>query len=67
MIRPPELSGNPTSSHLVTKQEVLGEGSHKFGLRNFFVHTSKLFFFTCCKIFRHGANGFASCPKEAVL
>jgi hypothetical protein len=39
---PPELSGNPTSSHIVSNQEELGE-RNEFGLRNIFVHTSKLF------------------------
>jgi hypothetical protein len=27
LIRPPELSGNPTSSHLVVNQKELGKGS----------------------------------------
>jgi hypothetical protein len=31
LIHPPELSGNPTSSHLVVNQEELGEGD-EFGL-----------------------------------
>jgi hypothetical protein len=33
--RPPELSGYPTSSHLVAKQEELGEGSNEFGLTKY--------------------------------
>jgi hypothetical protein len=31
LIHPPELSGNPTSSHLIVNQEELGEGD-EFGL-----------------------------------
>jgi hypothetical protein len=34
LIRPPELSGNPTSSHLVAKQEELEKEIIKFVLRN---------------------------------
>jgi hypothetical protein len=33
LIRPPELSGNSTSSHVVAKQEGLGEGNAEFCLR----------------------------------
>jgi hypothetical protein len=64
LIRLPELSDNHTSSHLVAKQEELGEGNDKFGFRSFLVHTYK-WFFTCRKILRHGTDGFASPPKEA--
>jgi hypothetical protein len=42
LICPPGLSGNSSSSHLVAKQEELGEGSGEFGLT--LVHTSKGFF-----------------------
>jgi hypothetical protein len=31
LIRPPELSGNSTSSHLVVNEEELGEGNYEFG------------------------------------
>jgi hypothetical protein len=41
MICPPELSGNLTSSHLIAKQEELGEGNDEFGLKNIFLRTSK--------------------------
>jgi len=41
LIRPPELSGNPTSSHLVANQEELGEGNDEFGLTKYLFHTSK--------------------------
>jgi hypothetical protein len=32
LICPPELSGNPTSSHILANQEELGEGNDEFGL-----------------------------------
>jgi hypothetical protein len=32
LIRPPELYSNPNSTHLVAKQEELGEGNDEFGL-----------------------------------
>jgi hypothetical protein len=35
LFRPPELSGNPTSSHLVAKQEDLGEENDEFGLMEY--------------------------------
>jgi hypothetical protein len=68
LIRPQELSGNPTSSHLVA--------SRKNGRRKLWI-----FFFPCeyfclyvasdllhaVKILRHGASGFTSLPKEGVL
>jgi hypothetical protein len=38
LIRPPQLSGNRTRSHLVAKQE-LGEGNDKFSLTKYLVHT----------------------------
>jgi hypothetical protein len=38
-IHPPELSGIPTSIHLVANQEELGEVNDEFGLQNIFVHT----------------------------
>jgi hypothetical protein len=40
LICPPELSGNPTSSHLVVIQQELGKGN-EFSLRNKFFHTLK--------------------------
>jgi hypothetical protein len=43
LICSPELSRNPTSSHLVANKEELGNRDDEFGLRNIFVHTSKLF------------------------
>jgi hypothetical protein len=36
LIRPPELCGNPTSSHLVSNEEELGEGNYEFGLTKYF-------------------------------
>jgi hypothetical protein len=35
LIRPPELSGNHASSHLVARQEEPGEGNYEFGLRKY--------------------------------
>jgi hypothetical protein len=36
LIHPPELSGNPTSSHLVSKQDELGEvNGDEFGLTKY--------------------------------
>jgi hypothetical protein len=40
--------------------------NYEFSLRSIFVHTSK-WFFTCRKILRHEADGFASPPKDGVL
>jgi hypothetical protein len=45
LIRPPELSGNPTSSHIVANKGEFGEGSDTFCLRRNFVHTYKCFFY----------------------
>jgi hypothetical protein len=41
LIRPPQLSGNPTSSHLVAKKDELSEGNDEFGPQNIYVDTSK--------------------------
>jgi hypothetical protein len=38
LILPPELSGNPTSSHLVARQKELGEGNDEFSFRTVFVN-----------------------------
>jgi hypothetical protein len=35
LIYPPELSRNPSSNHLVAKQEKLGEGNNEFGLTKY--------------------------------
>jgi hypothetical protein len=35
LIRPPELSGKPTSTHLVAKENELGEGNYEFGLTKY--------------------------------
>jgi hypothetical protein len=35
LIRPPEISGSPTSSHLMANQEKLGEGNYEFGLTKY--------------------------------
>jgi hypothetical protein len=65
LIHWPELSGNPTSSHLVAKHEELAK-EMKLALPSIFVHTSESYL-TCHKILRHGANGFTSPPKEGML
>jgi hypothetical protein len=50
MILPPELSGKPTSSHLVASRRK-GEGNDKFGLVKYFWSYLQVIFFTiCCKI-----------------
>jgi hypothetical protein len=62
---PPELSGKPTSSHLVERQEELAKEIMNFAFRSIsFVLRISV---TCRKIFRHGADGFTSPPKEGVL
>jgi hypothetical protein len=37
LIRPPELSGNSTSSHLIAKQEELEKEGNEFSLRNIYI------------------------------
>jgi hypothetical protein len=66
LTRPPELSGNHTSSHLVA--------SRRNGRRKWWIWPSEVFlfilpniFFTCSKILRHGVDGFTSASKESVL
>jgi hypothetical protein len=39
LIRPPELSGNSTSSNLVVKQEELAKEMMNLALKNIFIHT----------------------------
>jgi hypothetical protein len=43
LILPPELSGNPASSHLEAKQEELAMEIMNLPLQSIFVHTSKGF------------------------
>jgi hypothetical protein len=62
----PQLSANPTNSHLVAKQEKLAKEIMTFDLRSIFSHSSKCFL-TCRKILQHGVDGFTSSPKECVL
>jgi hypothetical protein len=65
IIRPPELSGSLTSSHLVANQEDLCEVSNDFGLvRYLFVCKRSL---TCRNILRHGTDEFTFTPKKGVL
>jgi hypothetical protein len=52
LIRPPELSGNPTTSYLVAKQDELAKEMMNLALRSICVHTPKGSF-TCAKILRH--------------
>jgi hypothetical protein len=66
LIRPLELSGKPTSSHLVGKQEELGERNNESGLTKYLGHTSKGFL-TCRKILRHEVDSFTTPPREVEL
>jgi hypothetical protein len=63
IFRPPELSGNSTSSHLVTKQERLMEEMMNLASR-IFVHILKCLL--TCKVLRHEATGFTSHPNYGV-
>jgi hypothetical protein len=71
IIHPTELSGNPTGSHLVAKQEEIAkdmmnfEGYDEFCLMNYIFQTSKVSL-TYRKILLHGANGFTSPRKEGM-
>jgi hypothetical protein len=65
LILPPELSGNPTSSHLVTSRKN-GRKEWEFGFPKYFYSYLQLIF-AFRKILRHGAFGFTSPPKEIVL
>jgi hypothetical protein len=65
LLRLPEISGNPMSSHLVAKQKLAKEIMN-LALQSIFVHTSKVSS-TCCKIFQHGATGFTSPLMGSVL
>jgi hypothetical protein len=56
LTRPLELSGKPTSSHLVAKQREVAKGTINLSLRIIFVHISKTYI-TCRKSLRHGADG----------
>jgi hypothetical protein len=65
MIRPPQLSGKLTSSHLVAKKE-----EHSEEIVNFVYQVSRSYSYgslSCRKILRHGTDGFTSPPKEVVL
>jgi hypothetical protein len=67
LIRPPELSGNPTRSHLVTMQEEMDEENNlALRIRPMFVHTSKRFLI-CRQILWHGVDGFTYHQKEGML
>jgi hypothetical protein len=66
LIRPTDISGNPTSSHPLAKQEELGSGNDYLAFRSIFVHSRRVFL-TCRKILRHGTDGFTSPPKEGML
>jgi hypothetical protein len=66
LIFPLDLSGNPTSSHLVKKAGGTGKGNYEFGLAKCLCsHLED--FLTCRKILQHGANGFTSPLKEGML
>jgi hypothetical protein len=66
LIRPSEISRNPTSSHLVA--------SRRNGRRERWILPCEVFLFllandvsVCRKSLQHGASGFTSAPKEGVL
>jgi hypothetical protein len=63
LIRPPELSGKPTSSHLVGTYVELPKEMTNLALRSTCLYFEV--FLTCRKILRHGSDGFTSSPKEA--
>jgi hypothetical protein len=66
LIHLPELSDNPTSSHIVANEEKFGEGNDEFGLWNIFVDTSQLHFM-CHKMLRHVAVSFSSLLNKGML
>jgi hypothetical protein len=64
LIRPPELSGNPTSSHLVA--------SRRNGQKKWWISSCEVFLFilpkgfvTYRKMLRHGASSFTSLRRNA--
>jgi hypothetical protein len=61
LIHPPELSGNPTSSNPVAKQEEMEKETILCYKVSF--HTSKGSL-TCHKILRNGANSFTSLRRR---
>jgi hypothetical protein len=65
LIRPPEFSGNRTSSHPVATQEYLAKEVNS-ALQSIFVHTSKGSL-TCREILLQETDGFTSPLKEGVL
>jgi hypothetical protein len=66
LIRPPELSGNPTNSSS-RKSGRIGEGNYEFcAFRNTSFHTPNGSL-TCREILRHGIDGFTSLSREGVL
>jgi hypothetical protein len=64
LIRPPELSGSLTISHLVANQEDLCEVNNEFGLvKCLFVCKRSL---ACRNILRHGTDEFTFTKKGVV-
>jgi hypothetical protein len=61
--RAPELSGNPTISHLVAKQEKLAKEMN-LALRNIFIHTTEGYL-TRCKILQNGVTALFSARSKA--
>jgi hypothetical protein len=64
LIRPPELSGNSTSSHIVAKQE-RGERNTELILVTKCLFRTLRALLTCRKILRHGTDCFTFPPKGA--
>jgi hypothetical protein len=66
-IHPPDLSGKPTSSHLVASRRNWWK-EWEFGLAKYFYsHLQVIFFFTFRKIVQHGASSFTTSAKEGML
>jgi hypothetical protein len=62
LIHPPEIYGNPISSHQVESRRY-----EKLASQSIFIHTCK-WPFTCCKILWHGASGLQRkmCCKSTI-
>jgi hypothetical protein len=65
LIRPPELSGNDTGSHIVATQEERAKEMKNLTHKILLSHSELLI--TCCNILRHGTDDFTSPAKEVVL
>jgi hypothetical protein len=66
LIRPPELSGNPTGIHLAAKQK-LGQGNYEFGLTKYFCSYFEEIFNMPQNLTTWGLRLYSSPPTEGVL